>query len=92
MLSWTDALVYGEQGEADRRSAPDLQGSPLAGAAGAALVLPSWKKLPRALLNQTQSRRLVSSPDPFYTHVAPEDLRRSVEKAHPRERRWRRRR
>jgi integrase/recombinase XerD len=28
-------------------------------------VLPSWKKLPRALLNQTQSRRLVSSPDPF---------------------------
>jgi integrase/recombinase XerD len=29
------------------------------------LVLPSWKKLPRALLNQAQSRRLVSSPDPF---------------------------
>ncbi len=28
-------------------------------------VLPSWKKLPRALLNQAQSRRLVSSPDPF---------------------------
>jgi len=29
------------------------------------LALPSWKKLPRALLNQAQSRRLVSSPDPF---------------------------
>ncbi len=29
------------------------------------LVLPSWEKLPRALLNQVQSRRLVSSPDPF---------------------------
>jgi len=29
------------------------------------LILPSWKKLPRALLNQAQSRRLVSSPDPF---------------------------
>jgi site-specific recombinase XerC len=28
----------------------------------------------------------------IYTHVAPEDLRRAVEKAHPRERRWRRRR
>jgi integrase/recombinase XerD len=29
------------------------------------LVLPSWRKLPRALLNQAQSRKLVSSPDPF---------------------------
>jgi integrase/recombinase XerD len=29
------------------------------------LVLPSWKKLPRALLNQAQSRKLVSNPDPF---------------------------
>jgi integrase/recombinase XerD len=29
------------------------------------LVLPSWKKLPRALLNQAQSRRLVASPNPF---------------------------
>jgi integrase/recombinase XerD len=29
------------------------------------LVLPSWKKLPHALLNQAQSRRLVSSPDAF---------------------------
>jgi site-specific recombinase XerD len=28
----------------------------------------------------------------IYTHVAPEDLRRAVEKAHPRERSWRRRR
>jgi len=28
----------------------------------------------------------------IYTHVAPEDLRRAVEKAHPRERMWRRRR
>jgi integrase/recombinase XerD len=28
------------------------------------LVLPSWKKLPRALLNQAQARRLVASPDP----------------------------
>jgi hypothetical protein len=38
-LSWTDALVHGERGEADRRSAPepDLQGSPPAGAAGAGL-------------------------------------------------------
>jgi integrase/recombinase XerD len=29
------------------------------------LVLPSWRKLPRALLNQAQSRRLVASPDAF---------------------------
>ena len=29
------------------------------------LVLPSWKKLPRALLNQAQGRRLVASPDAF---------------------------
>jgi len=28
------------------------------------LVLPSWKKLPRAALNQTQSRRLMAAPDP----------------------------
>ena len=28
----------------------------------------------------------------IYTHVAPEDVRRAVEKAHPRERSWRRRR
>lgn len=27
------------------------------------LVLPSWKKLPRAVLNQAQSRRLVANPD-----------------------------
>lgn len=29
------------------------------------LPLPHWKKLPRALLNQAQSRRLVSAPDAF---------------------------
>ncbi len=29
------------------------------------LVLPAWRKLPRALLNQAQSRRLVANPDPF---------------------------
>lgn len=28
------------------------------------LVLPSWKKLPRAVLNQAQARRLIASPDP----------------------------
>jgi integrase/recombinase XerD len=28
------------------------------------LVLPSWKKLPRAVLNQVHARRLVASPDP----------------------------
>lgn len=28
------------------------------------LVRPSWKKLPRAVINQAQSRRLVASPDP----------------------------
>ncbi len=28
------------------------------------LVLPSWTKLPRAALNQRQSRRLMSTPDP----------------------------
>src|SRR5260370_15921104 len=27
------------------------------------LVLPSWKKLPRAVLNQAHARRLVASPD-----------------------------
>lgn len=29
------------------------------------LVLPSWKKLPRAVLNQAHARKLVGSPDPF---------------------------
>lgn len=29
------------------------------------LVLPSWRRLPRAVLNQAQSRRLVANPDPF---------------------------
>jgi integrase/recombinase XerD len=28
------------------------------------LVRPSWKKLPRAVINQAQSRRLVANPDP----------------------------
>jgi integrase/recombinase XerD len=28
------------------------------------LVLPNWKKLPRAVLNQAHARRLVASPDP----------------------------
>jgi len=28
------------------------------------LVLPSWKKLPRAVLNQRQARRLMEAPDP----------------------------
>lgn len=28
------------------------------------LVLPSWKRLPRAVLNQAHARRLVASPDP----------------------------
>jgi integrase/recombinase XerD len=29
------------------------------------LVLPSWKRLPRAVLNQAHARRLVASPDPL---------------------------
>lgn len=29
------------------------------------LVLPSWKKLPRAVLNQAHARKLVGNPDPF---------------------------
>jgi integrase/recombinase XerD len=29
------------------------------------LVLPSWKKLPRAVLNQAHARRLVACPDPI---------------------------
>ncbi len=29
------------------------------------LVLPHWKKLPRAVLNQAQARKLVAAPDPF---------------------------
>ena len=28
------------------------------------LVIPSWKKLPRAVMNQAHARRLVASPDP----------------------------
>ncbi len=28
------------------------------------LVLPSWKKLPRATINQAQSQRLIAKPDP----------------------------
>lgn len=29
------------------------------------LALPSWKRLPRAVLNQAHARRLVANPDPF---------------------------
>jgi integrase/recombinase XerD len=29
------------------------------------LVLPSWKRLPRAVLNQAHARKLIASPDPY---------------------------
>ena len=52
------------------------------------LVLPTWKKLPRAVLNQAQARRLVASPD--HAHAArqarPRDPRAALRHRDPRRR------